>query len=106
MKKILIPFFILLSLSTFSQDEIKSDSLRKDAVKLFIDCRFCDMNNLRREIPYVNYVRDVKEAELYLRVNSESTGSGGRQYSFIFEGQDKFVGMNDTLKYDARPDDT
>ncbi len=82
------------------------DSLRKDAVKLFIDCRFCDMNYIRREIPYVNYVRDVKEAEVYMRVSSESTGSGGRQYSFIFVGQKKFEGLNDTLIYATRPDDT
>lgn len=106
MKKILILTLLLHSLLTFAQENINSDSLRKDAVKLFLDCRFCDMNHIRREIPYVNYVRDVKEAEVYLRVNSESTGSGGRQYSLIFDGQKKFEGLNDTLFFATRPDDT
>lgn len=106
MKKLIYPILLLCFLSSHAQTEIQTDSLRKDAVKLFVDCDFCDMNYIRREIPYVNYVRDVKEAELYLRVNSESTGSGGRQYSLIFDGQKKFEGMNDTLFYAARPDDT
>ena len=106
MKKILILPLLLHSLLTFAQENNKTDSLRKDAVKLFLDCRFCDMNHIRREIPYVNYVRDVKEAEVYLRVNSESTGSGGRQYSLIFDGQKKFEGLNDTLFFATRPDDT
>ncbi|MEN8117835.1 MAG: hypothetical protein ABFS16_12690 [Bacteroidota bacterium] len=110
--KIKCLFFILFSLlvvSVHAQEKDQqepADTLRKDAVKLFIDCRFCDMNHIRREIPYVNYVRDVKEAEVYLRVTSESTGSGGRQYSFIFLGQKKFEGLNDTLTYSTRPDDT
>jgi len=99
--------FICLVLSSHAQQQKEpSDSLRKDAVKLFIDCSFCDMNHFRREIPYVNYVRDVKEAELYVRITSESTGSGGRHYSLVFVGQKKFEGINDTLFFSARPDDT
>lgn len=106
MKKIPIFIFLFCSILGISQNNTEPDSLRKDAVKLFIDCDFCDMNYIRKEIPYVNYVRDVKEAELYLRIISESTGSGGRQYSFIYSGQKKFEGLNDTLSYSARPDDT
>ncbi len=107
MKKVLLPFLLLFALFTSNAQEVSpTNSLRKDAVKLFIDCSYCDMNHIRREIPYVNYVRDVKEAQLYLRETMENTGSGGRQYSFLFIGQKKFEGMNDTLIYTTRPDDT
>lgn len=107
MKNLLSLLLLLLVCSGINaQEELQADTLRKNAVKLFIDCRFCDMNYIRKEIPYVNYVRDVKEAEVYLRVSSESTGSGGRKYTLIFLGQDKFEGLNDTLFYAARPDDT
>lgn len=107
MKNLLSLLLLLLICSGINaQEELQTDTLRKNAVKLFIDCRFCDMNYIRKEIPYVNYVRDVKEAEVYLRVSSESTGSGGRKYTLIFLGQDKFEGLNDTLFYAARPDDT
>ncbi|NQU85078.1 MAG: hypothetical protein HQ541_04895 [Mariniphaga sp.] len=106
-KKIFVILLSLLSIQSFSQDtEIQNDSLRKNAVKLFIDCVFCDMNYIRREIPFVNYVRDVNEAELYIRESMQNTGSGGREYSYFFQGQNKFSGMQDTLVYATRPDDT
>ena len=100
--------FLLFSISPgYSQNqEEKSDSLRKNAVRLFIDCDFCDMNYIRREIPYVNYVREVKEAQLYLRETQQNTGSGGREYSFFFTGQGEYKGLTDTLIYASRPDDT
>lgn len=104
-------YFILLAfvLTTFisnAQETASSDSLRNDAVKLFIDCVRCDMNHIRREIPFVNYVRDVNDAEVYLMETMETTGSGGRQYSYFFTGLKKYQGLNDTLVYSSRPDDT
>ncbi|NOR75041.1 MAG: hypothetical protein GQ525_07760 [Draconibacterium sp.] len=109
MKNIFLLFslLILCAYSVNAQEvEQHSDSLRANAVKLFIDCFYCDMNHIRREIPYVNYVRDIKEAQLYLREARQITGSGGREYSFFFTGQKEFEGLTDTLVYMARPDDT
>jgi hypothetical protein len=107
MKKfVLLLSIILLSFSGYAQEQqVPTDSLRKNAVRLFIDCNYCDMNYIRREIPYVNYVRDVKEAQLYLRETRQTTGSGGREYSFFFTGQERFEGLTDTLIYLSRPDD-
>ena len=86
--------------------EERKDSLRKGAVKVFIDCRSCDMNYTRQEIPYVNYVRDIHEAEVYLLVTNQPAGSGGNQYTFSFQGLQKFLGLNDTLNYTSNPDET
>lgn len=109
MKKLLLfPVFFLLFLFSIQAQEEKepADSLRKNAVRLFIDCDYCDMNHIRREIPYVNYVRDIKEAQLYLRETRQNTGSVGRKYSFFFTGFDKFKGLTDTMVYVTPPDDT
>jgi hypothetical protein len=98
---------IFLAGSIFAQTEAdEPDLIREDAVKLFIDCERCDMDYIREQIPYINYVRDVKEAQVYLRETSLQTGSGGREYSYTFQGQERFSGMNDTLVYASRPDDT
>jgi hypothetical protein len=83
-----------------------SVAIRKDAVKLYIDCRRCDMDFIREEIPYVNYVRDTREAEVYLLESSQSTGSGGTAYTYTFIGQMRFAGMRDTLIYNTNPDET
>ncbi len=82
------------------------DNLRSKALKVFIDCRYCDMDYIREQIPYVNYVRDVRVAELYILVTSQSTGSGGHEYSIFFQGLKRFKGMNDTLIYASSPDET
>lgn len=104
---LLLCIILFQSFTVFAQEqEVASDSLRKNAVKLFIDCDYCDMNHIRREIPYVNYVRDVKEAQLYVREFRQNTGSGGREYSYFFLGQKEFEGLTDTLVYISRPDDT
>ena len=97
-------FFSVLSLG----QEIDADSSiqREDAVRIFIDCAHRDMNYIRDEVPYVNYVRDVKEAQVYILETSELTGSGGRKYTYTFVGQQEFAGMNDTLVYSSRPDDS
>jgi len=87
--------------------EVAADSSvhREDGLRIFIDCARCDMNYIREEIPYVNYVRDVKEAQLYILETRETTGSGGNKYTYAFVGQQDFIGFNDTLFYSSRPDD-
>jgi hypothetical protein len=113
MRKLRIFGFFVLLFICFITDNAKAqefdtaiDSLRKSAVRLFIDCQRCDMNYIREEIPYVNYVRDVREAQVYVLETQQSTGSGGNEYTFSFLGQKEFEGMNDTLVYASRPDDT
>ncbi|HUX96220.1 MAG TPA: hypothetical protein VMV47_10855 [Bacteroidales bacterium] len=88
-----------------ASDERK-DTIRLGAVKVFIDCRSCDMNYTRQEIPFVNYVRDTHEAEVYLLVTNQPAGSGGNQYTFSFQGLQKFKGLNDTIRYTSNPDET
>jgi hypothetical protein len=82
------------------------DTVRKNAIKVFLDCRTCDMNYIREEIPYINYVRDVTEAQVFILVTNMSAGSGGSQYTYTFQGQHAFKGMNDTLTFTSSPDQT
>ncbi len=93
------------TLQSFSQEKIPVNK-RDKAVNLFIDCFRCDMDYIRREIPYVNYVRDVKESDLYIRESRQATGSGGREYTYFFIGQERFEGKNDTLIFSSGPNDT
>ncbi len=83
-----------------------SDTLRKEAVKIFLDCQSCDMNYTRQQIPYVNFVRDVKEAQVFILITQQNAGSGGTQYTFTFQGIGIYNGMNDTLVYTSNPDET
>lgn len=103
----LLFFSCFFSTITLGKDtESEKDPKRDNALRVFLDCRTCDMNYTREQIPYVNYVRDVKEAEVFILVSSQSAGSGGTQYTYTFKGQEKYLGMNDTLTYTSSPDET
>lgn len=84
----------------------QSDTLRQAAVKVYIDCPSCDMSHTRQAIPFINYVRDVREAQLFILVTTQESGSGGMQYTYTFHGQDNFTGLDDTLTYTSSPDQT
>ncbi len=88
------------------ENQSLADSIRAKAVKIFLDCNDCDMNYTRQEIPYINYVRDVREAEVFILVTQQDAGGGGEQFTFTFQGQGKFKGINDTLTYTSSPDQT
>ncbi len=94
--------FLCLSLSIFSQDADSTTVLREDALKIFLDCSWnCDLNYIRNEIDIVNYVRDVKDADLYIRVAFQNTGSGGDKVTLFYEGQGDYEGQKYEMAYDV-----
>jgi hypothetical protein len=83
-----------------------SEGLIKTAPKVFIDCNNCDMDYIRTEIAFVNYVRDRKDAQVHVLITTQSTGSNGTEYTLTFSGQEQFAGMNNVLQYFANNTDT
>jgi len=77
-----------------------------DALRVFLDCSRCDFDYLRREVPFVNYVRDRTEAEVHVLVTTQGTGGGGTEYTFKFIGLERFQGVDDELTYVAAQTDT
>ncbi len=89
-----------------AQSTQEQDSLNYASLKVFLDCPLCDEDHIHREVTFVNYVRDRKEAQLHIMVTAQGTGSGGIEYSFLFIGQKEFQGQTDTLLYNTKPDVT
>ena len=104
MKKTIILLALLFSFfSSYAQEKAtKSDTLRKDALNVFMNAS----DYLRKEIPYVNYVRDIKDAGVYIISTNQTTGSGGSEFSYFLVGQNENAGMRDTLKFVSSPDET
>jgi hypothetical protein len=100
-------FSAFLPFITFAQGDIPArENMREDAVKVFIDCSSCDMSFTRQEIPWINYVRDVREAQVYVLVTRQNSGNGGDLYTYIFHGMEVYAGMDDTLTYTSNPYET
>jgi len=82
------------------------EELKKSAPRVFIDCGSCDLDYIKTEIPFVNYVRERKEADVHVLITTLSTGSGGREYTLTFIGQNGFQGQDDVLKYFSHKTDS
>jgi len=104
MKQFLILCFLInAAISGFSQEPVEqTDTLRKNALNVFMNAD----DFIKREIPFINYVRDIKDAQVYIIAASQRTGSGGREFTYFLVGQKEFEGMKDTLRYVSSPDDT
>jgi hypothetical protein len=104
MKRItVILLFLIPAIVSLSQESsTKSDTLRKDALNVFME----SSDYLRKEIPYVNYVRDIKDASVYIISSRQSTGSGGSEYTYFLVGQNENAGMADTIRFVTSPDET
>lgn len=94
---ILLCFIVSFVYSKDSQLDV--DELKKDAPKVFLDCNRCDIDYIRNEIGFVNYVWDRKEADVHILVTTQRTGGGGREYTLAFIGQRDYKELQNTLKY-------
>jgi hypothetical protein len=100
---ILVSLLAFLVLTGYAQvTATRSDTLRKDALNVFMEAN----DFIRKEIPFVNYVRDIKDAGVYIISTSQRTGSGGIEYSYFLVGQNKYSGMADTLTFSSTPGET
>lgn len=101
MKRILFLYLFVFAAFPLTAQE-KADTIRKDALNIFMDAS----DYIRKEIPWVNYVRDIRDAGVYIISTTQVTGSGGREYTYFFIGQNQYAGMSDTLSFTSNPDET
>lgn len=77
-------------------------------LNVFLDCNApaCDFDHFRREIVFVNWVRDRQDAQVHVLVTGQGTGGGGIEYRAHFIGRPPFGALQDTLRYQTRNTDT
>jgi len=95
---IIFQFISWISPSYARENENNLTELHSKATKVFLDVQSYQ-DYIKTEIPFVNYVRDRKEAQVHILLTQQETGSGGDEYTLTFIGQQNFTGLDDTLKY-------
>ena len=68
-------------------------------LRIFLDCYQCDTDHLRRNVAFVEYVRDRNVADLHVLVTTQSTGGGGQAWTVKFIGLGRFAGLDRTLTF-------
>lgn len=97
--KQIIYLLLILSVSVNAQ--------QMEQVSTFLDCNwYCDDDYIQTEIPFVNFIREPKDAQVHILVSRNTTGSGGSRFTFRFVGQKDFIHINDTLQINLKPDAT
>ena len=103
--RVFVCVFMAVCLSG-SRAEAQEPDDRPEALRVFLDCgRGCDRNYLRREITFVNYVRDRRDAQVHVLVTNEQSG-GGTQYTFDFIGLEEFEANDVSYSYSESRTDT
>jgi hypothetical protein len=76
----------------------QTDSAR---VRVFLDCNVfgCDDDYFRREIQFIDHMRDRADASVHVLITSEPTGSGGSAFTLNFIGLREFANLSDTLRF-------
>lgn len=96
----------LLMLTASVRPALSQDT-RPQTVAVFLDCQNtrCDFDYIRREIDYVNHVRDRVGSDVHVLVTRESSGSGGSTYQLEFIGLGSYSGLTDVLTYSSSSTD-
>jgi hypothetical protein len=99
---------LVLSQAGAGEDETATDEADNLTLRVYLDCigGGCDMDYIRTEIPFVDYVRDPESADVHVLVTNQRTGSDGREYTMKFIGGDDFEGLDGELLYSTVPGET
>ena len=76
------------------------------ALRVYLDCDECDFTYIRREIPFIDYVRDRQSAQLHVLITDQQTGGGGESNRLSFLGLRALAGADQELTYISQQSDT
>ncbi len=91
-------FFIFISLNSFAAKPEKADKntdkkgvpsyqKRDDKIRVFVEGIKLDMDYMRRQMRYVDFVKEPAVADVHVIINSRTSGSGGEVYSLMYHNK-------------------
>lgn len=69
--------------------------------RVFLDCDPCDDDYIRKEVTFVDYVRNRDVADVHVLVTTQDTGAG-REWTLKFIGLGEHQGIDVTLVYNSQ----
>ena len=70
-------------------------------VRVFLDCNRCDESYIKKEVTFIDYVRNREDADVHVLVTTQETGGGGSQWTLKFIGLGRNQGSDQTLTYNS-----
>ena len=76
---------------------------QNELVKLYIKCDRCDNNYLKKEINYLDHVREQGLADIQLFIYRNRNSNNGNRYTLDYIGANKFSNNKISLTLDTNP---
>ncbi len=102
-------FFLLAVLATATGPLAQeAKGAKGTAFRVAYDCRTrgCDRDFFQTELPYLQFVRDQGDADVFVLITGDRTGAGGRRYTLFVEGRGAYKGQESTLTVTVPADAT
>jgi hypothetical protein len=101
-----IILLLALSASPAATAQDTAATGQSNLLRVFIDGCPCDLDFLRREVAFIEYMRDRADAQVHVLFSSQQTGAGGTAYSMFLIGLREFANVVDTLRFASEPGQT
>ena len=97
----------LFAATTASAQALPPATPASSTVRVFVDCNDgCDSTYIRKELNFVDHVRDKEVADVHILITTERAGGGGNLYTISFMGLRRFAGVNDSATFPTQQADT
>ncbi|MFO7658192.1 MAG: hypothetical protein R6W78_14120 [Bacteroidales bacterium] len=85
--RVLLMFISTVSSFAFTgQPQQNNNVTGNTTLKVYLDCSDCDFAYFRKNLSYIDFVRDPKISDVHILVTEQGTASGGRSYGLNFIG--------------------
>ena len=96
----------LLAIILASSTCLAQDLTEKKSLSVFLDCNFCDLNHIRSNVDYIDYVREPELADIHILASRMRSGADAFRYVFDFIGKQDFDGEGHELTFSDEPNST
>ncbi len=87
-----------------AEDKLKG--LLKNSINLFITCYRCDLDYIKTNMNFINFVRDRKNADVHIIITTERASNGGVKYTIDYIGKRRFEDRNNRTEFFTQKTDT
>jgi hypothetical protein len=96
-----LPYAPLVEVNGHLAEDTIDNSENSKLISIFMDCksRNCDFDHFRKEIRWVNWVRDRKDCHVHILITSERTGGGGLKFSLDYIGCKDYKDQNKLFEF-------
>lgn len=106
-KNVILISFLVFLLSSFVSpvlsQEKETSSVPSSKLRVFLDCKTCDLKILKEEIRFADFIIEPAGAQVEVFITSQDVDEGGSEYSIVFKGRGEFEGDNDQLTWCPDP---